>query len=185
MDPARLGATRALAIAVAVLAACAQGTPRPAVKIPPLAGRPLAVSAPDLSGREVQVGAPGQVVVVDFFASWCEPCRVQLPHLGALARELGREGLVAYGVSVDDERAAAEAFVQALGVEFPVLWDPGGDRVARKLDIERLPTTLLVDRRGVIRRVHVGYDAEIEKRIEADVKALLAEERPATSAAPP
>lgn len=168
--------TRALAILAALLAACTAARPRPAAQVPPLAGKPLAVSAPDLAGREVRVEAPGRVVVVDFFASWCDPCRVQLPHLGALARERGPEGLVAYGVAVDDDRAAVDGFAQGLGVEFPILWDPGGDRVARKLGIERLPTTILVDRRGIVRHVHVGYDERVEERVAAEVKALLAEE---------
>jgi len=168
--------TRALALAFALLAACTTGRPRPTAQVPPLAGKPLAISAPDLAGREVRVEAPGRVVVVDFFASWCDPCRVQLPHLGALARELGAQGLVAYGVAVDDERAAVEGFASGLGVEFPVLWDPGGDEVARPLGIERLPTTILVDRRGVVRHVHVGYDAHVEERVAADVRALLAEQ---------
>lgn len=169
--------TRALILLAALLTACTPARPRPTaqIQVPPLAGKPLTLSAPDLSGREVRVEAPGRVLVVDFFASWCEPCRIQLPHLGALARERGAQGLVAYGVAVDEERAAVEGFAQELGVEFPILWDPGGDQVARGLGIERLPTTILVDRSGVVRHVHVGYDERIEEQVTAEVKALLAE----------
>ncbi len=167
---------RALATAAALLCACAPARPRPTVKVPPLAGTTLALSGPDLGGREVRVEAPGKVVVVDFFASWCDPCRIQLPHLAALSRELGEQGLVAYGITVDDEREAAQGFARTLGAEFPIVWDPGGDRLARPLGIERLPTTLLVDRRGVVRHVHVGYDAHVEERIAAEVQALLQEQ---------
>ena len=167
--------TRTLLAVAVLLAACAPARPRPTAHTPPLAGKPLALSAPDLAGREVRVEAPGRVVVVDFFASWCDPCRLQLPHLATLARELGPRGLVAYGVAVDERREAVEGFAGELGVEFPILWDPGGDGAARPLGVERLPTTILVDRRGVVRHVHVGYDARVEEQVAAEVRALLAE----------
>jgi thiol-disulfide isomerase/thioredoxin len=114
-------------------------------------------------------------VVVDFFASWCEPCRDQLPRLDRLARDLHAQGLDVYGVSFDEEREAALGFSADAGVGFPVLWDRGGDRLAPALEIERLPTTLVADRRGVIRVVHVGYTQPDEDRLEAQVRALLEE----------
>lgn len=166
---------RNLAVSALLLVSCAVATPRPAVRVPPLVGKPLTMSAEALSGGEVRVEAPGRVVVVDFFASWCEPCREQLPALDRLARELGGQGLTVYGVSFDDERAAAQGFADDVAVGFPILWDRGGERLAHALRVERLPTTVVADRRGVVRHVHVGYTAADHRRLEAQVRALLAE----------
>lgn len=165
-----------LPLAAALALACAAPPPRPSVKLPPLAGKPLDVTAQDESGHEVRVGAgDGKVLIVDFFASWCQPCKVQLPHLDRLARELGARGLAVVGVSFDEEAAAARGFAAAMQVGFPVLWDRGGERLAPALSIERLPTTLLVDRRGIIRRVQVGYDEREGEKLEAEVRRLLEE----------
>jgi len=161
--------------ALLVLLACAGAGPRPTVKLPPLAGKPLEVTALDLSGREVRLGGGGHVVVADFFASWCDPCRAQLPSLDRLARELGGRGLDVYGVSFDEEPEAARGFAAEVGVGLPILWDRGGERLARALGIERLPTTVVADRRGVIRIVHVGYTARDQERLEAQIRGLVDE----------
>lgn len=161
--------------AVLLLASCAGGGPRPTVKVPPLAGKPLELTAQDLSGREVRLGGSGHVLVADFFASWCDPCREQLPRLDRLARELGGRGLDVYGVSFDEEREAAQGFAAAAGVGFPILWDRGGDRLAPALGVERLPTTVVADRRGVIRFVHVGYTAREQDELEAQIRRLVDE----------
>lgn len=165
------------AIAALLLLACAGARPTRAVKVPPLAGKPLDVVAQDLSGNEVRAEAPGRVVVVDFFASWCGPCRQQLPFLDRLARELGGDGLTVYGVAFDEEREAALGFAAQVGATFPVLWDRGGDRLGPALSVERLPTTILVDRRGVVRRVRVGFRTSEEPELEAEIRALLAEQQ--------
>ncbi len=172
---------------IAALAlACAGQGPRPTVKLPPLAGKRLDIAAQDLSGQPVRIdGGKGQVLVVDFFASWCQPCKVQLPHLDRLARELHAQGLQVYGVSFDEDLAAIRGFAAEMGVGFPVLWDRGGDKLAPALSIQRLPTTLVVDRTGTIRKVHLGYDTKEGERLEAEVRALLAEPAPASAGAGP
>lgn len=163
-------------LAAALALACAAPPSRPSVKLPPLAGKPLDVTAQDESGHEVRVEAgDGKVLVVDFFASWCQPCKVQLPHLDRLARELGARGLGVVGVSFDEEAAAARGLAAVMRIGFPVLWDRGGERLAPALSIERLPTTLLVDRRGIIRRIQVGYDDREGEELEAEVRRLLEE----------
>lgn len=164
---------RVVSAAAALLLACAG--PRPAVRVPALAGKPLDVAAQDLTGGEVRLASEGRVLVVDFFASWCEPCRAQLPGLQRLAAEGGPRGLAVYGVSFDAERPALRAFLEELGVALPVLWDRDGARLGPALGIERLPTTLVVDRRGVIRHVHVGYDDRERGRVEREARALLGE----------
>ncbi len=161
------------------LLACAGHTPQPSVKLPPLAGKRLEVAAQDLDGRPVRIdGGRGRVLVVDFFASWCQPCKVQLPHLDAMEKQLRDQGLEVYGVSFDEDLAAIRGFASQMAVGFPVLWDRGGDRLAPVLSIQRLPTTLVVDRSGTIRNVHLGYDAREGERLESEVRALLKEPAP-------
>jgi peroxiredoxin len=123
-------------------------------------------------------GVNGQDLVFDFFATWCQPCKVQLPQLERLERELRDQGLAVYGISFDDDLDAIRGFAAQMGIGFPVLWDRGGDKLAPALSIQRLPTTLLVDRRGTIRSVHLGYDAREGQRLEEEVRELLKEPMP-------
>ncbi len=156
--------------------ACAAPKPHPAVKLPPVAGAPLDVSAEDLAGSPARIaGGNGQVVVVDFFATWCQPCKVQLPHLDRLARELQGRGLAVYAVSFDEDPAAVRGFAALMEVGFPVLLDRGGAKLSPALSIERLPTTFIADRRGIIRHVHVGYDDREGERMEREIRELLDE----------
>ncbi len=138
-------------------------------------GKPLVLSAPDLDGRLVDVGAEGgKVRVVDFWATWCEPCKEAMPALDTMARELGPRGLTVYGISIDEDRAQILDFLQKTPVTFPVLWDKGAVQVSR-FDVTYMPVTLLVDRKGIIRRVHQGWDEGRSQRERAEVEALLAE----------
>jgi thiol-disulfide isomerase/thioredoxin len=162
---------RALPLAGALLLACASPGPRP----PPVAGASLSVTALGLDGEAVQLGGPGEVRVIDLFASWCEPCRAQLPALGRLAEAHAGGGVAVVAVSFDEDRAALDRFLADVPVAVPVLWDRGGATIGPALRIQRLPTTLVVDRSGVIRHVHLGYDAHSEARLEQEVAGLLAE----------
>lgn len=172
--PPRLAA--ALAAALAVLG-CAAG--RPALVASPLVGKPLELAAPDLKGHEVSLAATrGQVRVVDFWATWCDPCREQMPALDRLARDLGEQGLAVYGVSMDEDRAQVAAWLEANPVSFTILWDRGGARHAERLDVQRLPTTLVVDRAGAVRFVHQGFQPRHAAALEREVRQLLSEPAP-------
>lgn len=169
-------------LAIAALLGCAASRPPPAAAPPsPVLGQRIDdLVAADLSGREVRPGdAAGRVRVVDFWASWCEPCREQLPLLDRLAREHAAEGLVVYGISFDDGRPPLEDFLEAVPVSFPILWDRGGEVLGERLDVRRLPTTWVVDRSGVVRSVHVGFDAAEGEKLVREVRLLLAEPAPA------
>lgn len=171
--------SRALAalLVTAALGGCAAG--RPALAPSPMLGKPLDLVAPDLQGREVRLGdARGEVQVVDFWATWCDPCRDQLPALERLARARAAEGLRVYAVAVDEDRAQLDAFLAATPLGLTVLWDKGGARHSERLDVQRLPTTFLVDRAGVVRAVHQGYGPRDAARLEREVERLLAEPAP-------
>jgi thiol-disulfide isomerase/thioredoxin len=171
MTPRALLASASSALLLAGCAASRQG-----LRSSPLVGQSVEVAAFDLSGREARVPqGGGKVRVVDFWATWCDPCRDQLPFLDRLASRYGPEGLSVYGVSFDEDRAALERFLAHTPVSFEVLWDKGGSGLAEKLEVTRLPTTLLLDRRGVVRDVHLGFDRGEERKIEETVRRLLAE----------
>jgi cytochrome c biogenesis protein CcmG, thiol:disulfide interchange protein DsbE len=138
-------------------------------------GQRLQLSAPDLEGREVDVGAAqGKVRVVDFWATWCEPCKEAMPVLDAMARDLGSRGLDVYGISIDEDRSQIAEYLARTPVAFPVLWDKGAVRVSR-FDVSYMPVTLVVDRRGVIRYVHQGWDPARARQQRKQVENLLQE----------
>jgi cytochrome c biogenesis protein CcmG, thiol:disulfide interchange protein DsbE len=159
-----------------VLAGCATLTPGPTAS--PLVGRPVDLVVPDLEGQLVKLEPHGQVQVIDFWATWCDPCRDQLPVLDLLAAAHAAQGLSVSGISVDEDLAQVKAFAAAVPVHFRLFWDKGGARLAERLDLQRLPTTLVLDRAGVVRFVHVGFEPEHADRLAAEVRRLLAEPAP-------
>ncbi len=162
------------AAALGLLAACA--TPHRAAWSSPLVGRTLDVAVEDLGGREVRLAPdPGRVRIVDLWATWCEPCRAQMPALDKLARAYGGQGLLVQGVAFDEDRAQVEAFLAQTPVSFDVLWDKGGARLSGRFEVTRLPTTVVVDADGTIRAVHLGFDQAEGARIEEEVRQLLPE----------
>lgn len=159
-----------LALALSLACAGPLSTSRPS----PLVGQQVEVVALDLQDRSVRVGADdGKVKVVDFWATWCEPCRDQLPFLDRLAKKYAEQGLEVTAVSFDEDRAALAEYLEATPVSFTVLWDKGGGVLAERLEVTRLPTTLLVDRVGKVREVHLGFDRAEEPQLEEAIRRLL------------
>jgi cytochrome c biogenesis protein CcmG, thiol:disulfide interchange protein DsbE len=162
--------------ALAALGACAH---RPLPRAAALIGQPLALAATDLQGRVVDVAAETRTVrLVDFWATWCEPCRQQFPALERLRQELGPQGLSVYAVSFDEDPAQIPRFLEETPVGFRVLWDQGGAEWAARYDLQRLPTTLIVDRAGTIRFVHEGFDEATGREERREVEALIRESSP-------
>jgi len=114
----------------------------------------------------------GQVVLINFWATWCGPCREELPQLERLRARYQRGGFVLLGVSVDDNPKAAQEMVRRLGVQFPVLFD-AGKQVSGRYDIDAMPSTLLIDRGGVVRYLHRGYRSGVEQEYDVKVRELL------------
>jgi cytochrome c biogenesis protein CcmG/thiol:disulfide interchange protein DsbE len=117
----------------------------------------------------------GQVVVVNYWASWCAPCWEETPALVRLNQELGRSGLVVVGVAMDEGNpghvdAEIRRFVQTLQVDYPIALPVPLSQMAYGMD--GLPTTTLVDRHGRVAKVYTG--AIRERELKADIKALLA-----------
>lgn len=136
--------------------------------------------AAGLGDRSPQIPAAagkvdGRIVVVNFWASWCGPCVEELPQLDAMAKRLKALPVTVLAVNLDVDRSKAAGLMEHLKVGLEVVFDPEG-ALAGKFEPPAMPTTYIVDGKGVIRHVHAGFDANTVARVEADVRAL-AEER--------
>ncbi|OJF69701.1 redoxin [Alteromonas sp. V450] len=116
----------------------------------------------------------GNIVIVNFWASWCGPCREELPAFEALHQEYADLGVTIYGVNVDDAPEKANVLLKDIKVSFPVLYDTNGE-VSKLYEVSAMPTTVMVDRDGNTRLIHKGYKSGDEKRYEKVIKALLRE----------
>jgi len=125
-----------------------------------------------LSGAPSSVGAlKGKVAVLDFWASWCGPCRMVAPRLGALRDRYGAQGLAVVGVTTDEPEVAARS-AERFKMKYPTVVDTSGE-TSRAYGITGLPTMVLVDRAGVVRDVFVGFDPTGDTRIKTAIKWLL------------
>jgi peroxiredoxin len=132
-----------------------------------------------MSGKEVKLSdLRGQVVVVNLWASWCAPCRLEMPALNRVHEEYKDAGLVILAVNstTQDSPAAVEAFIAQFDLKFTVLMDEQGT-VARLYELSALPTTFFIGRDGVVRRAVVGGPLA-ESTLRAEIESLLAEEMP-------
>jgi cytochrome c biogenesis protein CcmG, thiol:disulfide interchange protein DsbE len=128
----------------------------------------------DLSGKTVNVASlAGKVVVIDFWATWCAPCKEELPVLQKLYKKYAAQGLVVVGVSVDKDAANIPSFLKKLGVTFPVVHD-ANHQVSGRYQPPRMPSSYIVDRKGIVRYVHGGFRADDAAVFEKQIKELLA-----------
>jgi len=116
----------------------------------------------------------GDVVMVNFWATWCGPCRQEMPLLDQLYTRYQRVGFSLLGVNIDDDSSKAMNMVSELGVSFPVLFDARKD-VSRLYEVEAMPVTVLIDREGMVRYVHHGYEPGIEEKYLDQIRSLLRE----------
>jgi len=115
----------------------------------------------------------GRVVIVDFWASWCKPCRQSMPWLDELSTRYAGHGLVVVGINVDAERADAEKFLRDVPVTFEVFFDPAGS-LAQRFKVPGMPATYIFDREGVLAESHLGFKQAQRSTFEARVRELLA-----------
>ncbi|HZZ91111.1 MAG TPA: TlpA disulfide reductase family protein [Usitatibacter sp.] len=143
-------------------------------------GAPLPpLSAPALGdpAHKVAFGdTKGSVVYVDFWASWCAPCRQSMPLLQSLQQRYGARGLRVIGVNKDVSVADAHRFLRTVPVDFTLVQD-AGDALAHAFDVKAMPSGYLADRHGVVRFVHRGFTAESGAALEREILSLLDETR--------
>ena len=136
--------------------------------------------APDISlitadGRTVQLSDfAGRVVLLDFWASWCAPCKTSFPALDKLFRENEARGFTVFAVNLDKKRSNADEFLTANPHAMTIVFDPDG-KVSKAFRIFGLPSSVLIDRSGNIRFTHLGYNAKVVERYVREINTLLAE----------
>ena len=116
----------------------------------------------------------GQVVLVNFWATWCGPCRQEMPHLNRLYDKYRDSGFTLLGVNIDDDPRTAAATAAKLGLKFPVLLDTD-KRVSKLYDLGSMPATVLIDRDGRVRHLHRGYREGLEEAYERQIRELAKE----------
>ncbi len=116
----------------------------------------------------------GKVVYVDFWASWCAPCAKAFPFLNDMDREFGERGLQVVGINVDEQIENAQRFLSRHPASFALASDASG-QCPRSFAVKAMPASYLVDRKGVIRRVVLGFRAGEAEQIRGEVEQLLAE----------
>ena len=157
-----------LALGFAITAAAAAAPSGAAVGAPA-----PALSGTDLRGKSLSLAKlKGKVVVVDFWASWCGPCKEEMPVLERLYKKYKANGLVVVGVSVDQDAANAQKFIKEFGVSFPSIHD-ADHSIADRYKPAKMPTSSIIDRKGTIRFIHAGFKAKDARAMEKEIRSLL------------
>jgi peroxiredoxin len=165
MNQQRASLAIVLAVAVGVTATAAKG---------------LSKSAPDIvlqraDGETVRLSAyRGKVLLVDFWASWCPPCKASFPALDALYREYESRGVEVLAVNVDERRQDADGFLKDHPHQMTVVFDPKGASPTA-FDVKGMPSSFVIDKSGHIRFVHMGYSSNVEESYRQEIDQLLAE----------
>jgi peroxiredoxin len=161
--------TRLLAIALLAVAGGAVSA-----AITPSAGAPD-FTLPSIGGPNLRLQEQrGRVVMVNFWATWCGPCRAEMPHLARLYEKYRGSGFVVLGVNIDEDPHKAANLATELGMRFPVLLDTD-KKVSRLYDLSTMPSTVLIDRDGRVRYVHRGYRDGYEVTYDKQIRELLRE----------
>jgi thiol-disulfide isomerase/thioredoxin len=120
----------------------------------------------------------GNVVLLDVWATWCEPCRRSLPMYERLVKQYGRRGFKVYAINTDEDPDEVRPFVKETKLTLPILLDRDAEFVETQLNVRVMPTSFILDKQGRVRHVHEGFAAEFLPKLQAEIEALLAEKGP-------
>ena len=146
------------------------GKPAPATQFPPVEGLMQADKpVPGFSSAEL---ANGQPSVVNFWASWCVPCRRSFPWLNTMQRKYGKDGLQIIAVNLDKDRALADGFLAEVPAEFSLRFDPAG-ALAKQFGVQTMPSSFLIDADGKVLASHFGFRSSEAADYESSIQAAL------------
>lgn len=161
-------------LGAAALALCATALQAASPPVAPARGAPD-FTLPSIGGPNLRLQEQrGRVVLVNFWATWCGPCRVEMPHLNRLYDKYRDAGFVLLAVNIDEDPKNAANLASKLGMRFPVLLDTD-KKVSRLYDLSAMPSTMLIDRDGRVRYTHRGYRDGYEQTYEQQIRELLRE----------
>ena len=127
------------------------------------------------SGKNIKLSElRGQVVMINFWASWCGPCRQEMPLLDQLYQRYQPMGFTLLGVNVEEDSSAADKILKEIPVSFPVLYD-NKSKVSESYQVQAMPSTFLIDRDGKLRYLHKGYRPGTEEDYQKQIRELIRE----------
>ncbi len=127
------------------------------------------------SGKNLKLSEfRGQVVMINFWASWCAPCRQEMPLLEKIYKKYKRLGFTLLGVNVEQDTSAAKNYLKNVRVSFPILFD-NTNKTSKLYKVSAMPTTVIIDRNGNMRFMHKGYKPGYENSYKKQIRKLLRE----------
>jgi len=149
-----------------------------AIAVPALAGMETSAPAFTLTARgggDVSLQQyHGQVVMINFWASWCGPCRTEMPLLDSIYKKYNKLGFTLLGVNVEPDSRAAEDWLKQTPVSFPILFDKDS-KVSKLYQVAGMPSTVIIDRTGKVRWLHKGFTPGAENEYMDQIRALVRE----------
>jgi len=142
--------------------------------------KPISGKAPDFtlksrSGKNLRLSDfRGQVVMLNFWASWCGPCREEMPIMEKFYKRYKKLGFTILGVNVEEDSSKANAYLRDIKVSFPILYD-NTNKLSEVYSVRAMPTTVMIDRNGNMRYLHQGFKTGTEKAYKKEIKKLIRE----------
>jgi peroxiredoxin len=146
----------------------------------PVSAKPISGKAPEFTlksrgGQNLRLSDyRGQVLLINFWASWCGPCRQEMPLLENLYKRYNKLGFTIMGVNVDTDSTKANNYLRDISVTFPIVYDTT-NAVSKSFNVNAMPTTVIVDRNGNMRFLHQGYQPGYENDYKKEVVQLIKE----------
>jgi peroxiredoxin len=151
-----------LAAAPPVFAIAQKGQPAPLFKVPTTTGQKIALA-----------NYKGSVVILDFFATWCAPCKESIPHLIGLSAKYAKQKVQFLGLSLDESSSELNSFIAAKKIPYPVAF--ADEDMQSDYGLRSIPTIYIIDKKGVVADKYMGFSDEMGRKMEETIKRLLAE----------